>query len=63
VVGDTPLDIAAGRAIGAVTVAVDTGRHPGGLVAHAPDHLFQDLADWRSTLWPVLFEERLPPET
>jgi phosphoglycolate phosphatase-like HAD superfamily hydrolase len=63
VVGDTPLDIAAGRAIGAVTVAVDTGRHPGGLAAHAPDHLFQDLADWRSTLWPVLFEERLPPET
>jgi phosphoglycolate phosphatase-like HAD superfamily hydrolase len=59
VVGDTPLDIAAGRAIGAVTVAVDTGRPRGGLAAHAPDHLFDDLTDWRSTLWPVLFGEKL----
>ena len=59
VVGDTPLDIAAGRAIGAVTVAVDTGRRRGGLAAHAPDHLFDDLTEWRSTLWPVLFGERL----
>jgi phosphoglycolate phosphatase-like HAD superfamily hydrolase len=61
VVGDTPMDIAAGRAIGAITVAVDTGRRPGGLAAHAPDHLFADLAEWRSTLWPVLFGERFPP--
>ncbi len=57
VVGDTPLDIAAGRAIGAVTVAVDTGRRRGGLAAHGPDHLFDDLSDWRSKLWPVFFGE------
>jgi phosphoglycolate phosphatase-like HAD superfamily hydrolase len=59
VVGDTPLDIAAGRAIGAVTVAVDTGRRRGGLAAHAPDHLFEDLTEWRFGLWQVLFGEAL----
>lgn len=59
VVGDTPLDIAAARTIGAVTVAVDTGRRAGRLAAHAPDHLFPDLAEWRSMLWPVLFGEPL----
>ena len=57
VIGDTPLDIAAGRAIGAVTVGVDTGRTTGRLTEHAPDHLLADLADWPSTLWPVLFGE------
>jgi phosphoglycolate phosphatase len=57
VVGDTPRDIEAGRAIGAVTVAVDTGRTTGRLAPHRPDHLFPDLAGWRSTLWPVLFGE------
>ncbi len=59
VVGDTPRDIAAGRAIGAVTVAVDTGRTTGHLAQHGPDHLFPHLADWRATLWPVLFGETL----
>jgi phosphoglycolate phosphatase-like HAD superfamily hydrolase len=59
VVGDTPLDIAAARTIGAVTVAVDTGRTLGRLAAHAPDHLFTDLSEWRSTLWPVLFGKAL----
>jgi phosphoglycolate phosphatase-like HAD superfamily hydrolase len=61
VVGDTPLDIIAARTIGAVAVAVDTGRTSGRLAAHAPDHLFSDLADWRSSLWPVLFGEALGP--
>ncbi|MBA2564138.1 MAG: HAD family hydrolase [Gemmatimonadetes bacterium] len=55
VIGDTPLDIAAGRVIGAVTVAVDTGRTSGRLAEHAPDHLFDDLGEWAATLWPVLF--------
>jgi phosphoglycolate phosphatase-like HAD superfamily hydrolase len=55
VIGDTPLDIAAGRAIGAVTVAVDTGRTRGQLSAHGPDHLLPDLGAWRTTLWPILF--------
>jgi phosphoglycolate phosphatase-like HAD superfamily hydrolase len=62
VVGDTPLDIAAGRAIGAVTVGVDTGRTTGRLAAHGPDHFFPDLADWRTTLWPVLFGEPWNPD-
>ena len=55
VVGDTPLDIAAGRAIGAVTVAVDTGRRRGGLAAHGPDHLFDDLGQTGdlSEVYPV----------
>ena len=63
VVGDTPLDIAAGRAIGAVTVAVDTGRTTGRLDPHAPDHLLRDLASWRTTLWPLLFDESFSAET
>jgi phosphoglycolate phosphatase len=59
VIGDTPLDIAAGRAIGAVTVGVDTGRAPGNLERHAPDHFLPDLSGWRTSLWPILFGERL----
>jgi phosphoglycolate phosphatase-like HAD superfamily hydrolase len=55
VIGDTPLDIAAGRAVGAVTIAVDTGRTRGRLSDHAPDHLLPDLSGWRTTLWPLLF--------
>lgn len=60
VIGDTPLDIAAGRAVGAVTVAVDTGRSRGRLSEHGPDHLLPDLAGWRTTLWPILFGPAAP---
>jgi len=46
VLGDTPHDIACGRAIGAKTVAIATGgctREQ--LAAHRPDFLFDDLSD------------------
>ena len=46
VLGDTPHDIACGRVIGAKTVAIATGgctREE--LARHAPDFLFEDLAD------------------
>jgi len=46
IVGDTPADIACGRAFGACTVAVATGTYPReALQACAPDHLFDTLED------------------
>ncbi|MFN2432891.1 MAG: haloacid dehalogenase-like hydrolase [Gemmatimonadota bacterium] len=60
VIGDTPLDVAAARAVGAVAVGVDTGRTTGLLAAQRPDHLLPDLSGWPSTLWPILFGEPLP---
>jgi phosphoglycolate phosphatase-like HAD superfamily hydrolase len=46
VVGDTPLDIACARAIGARAVAVATGWHTTEeLTAHRPDLLLNDLSD------------------
>lgn len=46
VLGDTPHDIACARAIGAVAVAIATGRHTREeLAAHHPDFLFDDLSD------------------
>ncbi|MGF1679533.1 MAG: HAD family hydrolase [Candidatus Methylacidiphilales bacterium] len=46
VIGDTPHDIACGRAIGACTVAVATGGYSLiELRAHQPDYLFPDFSD------------------
>jgi phosphoglycolate phosphatase len=46
VLGDTPHDIACARAIGAKAVAIATGQFSNAqLAAHAPDFLFDDLAD------------------
>jgi phosphoglycolate phosphatase-like HAD superfamily hydrolase len=46
VIGDTPLDIQCGRAIGARVAAVATGWHPlDELAAGNPDLLFADLTD------------------
>jgi len=44
VIGDTPLDIQCGRAIGATVVAVATGWHPIDELRHA-DHVFADLSE------------------
>ena len=46
IVGDTPHDIECGKAIGARTIAVATGRYtPDELRSHAPDIVFADLGD------------------
>lgn len=46
VVGDTPRDVEAARAIGATVVAVATGTHDAAaLRTHAPDLLVEDLRD------------------
>jgi phosphoglycolate phosphatase-like HAD superfamily hydrolase len=45
VIGDTPLDIAAARAVGAEAFAVATGGTPlAELAPHQPEHLYQSLA-------------------
>lgn len=54
VIGDTPLDVKCGRAIGARVVAVATGWHTREqLEVHKPDLLLDDLSDPSSifTLW------------
>ena len=51
VIGDTPHDIVHGRAAGAVTVAVATGRYTSAeLSEHGPDHIFEHLADYESVI-------------
>jgi phosphoglycolate phosphatase len=51
VIGDTPHDIVHGRAAGAVTIAVSTGRYsPRELEEHSPDYLFDHLADYEHVI-------------
>jgi len=51
VIGDTPHDIACGRAIGAKTVAIATGgQSREALAAHQPDFLFDDCGDVAAVL-------------
>lgn len=46
VIGDTPRDIACGKAFGARTIAIATGSWPKSkLAAHNPDFLFDDLSN------------------
>ena len=46
VIGDTPRDIECGKAFGAVTVAVATGKYSREeLASHRPDFLFNDFSD------------------
>ncbi len=55
VIGDTPADIECGAALGVKAVAVATGTHSEDeLAAHAPDHLFADLSDWRAVYDAIL---------
>jgi phosphoglycolate phosphatase len=55
IIGDTPRDVACGRAFGATAIAVATGRHTvGDLVACRPDHVFPDLADTGRALAAIL---------
>jgi phosphoglycolate phosphatase-like HAD superfamily hydrolase len=49
VIGDTPRDIACGKALGARTIAVATGRSSRDeLAKHQPDFLIDDLSDVES---------------
>jgi len=51
VIGDTPFDIIHGRAAGARTVAVATGRYTKmELREHEPDYLYDDLSDIESVM-------------
>lgn len=51
VIGDTPHDIVHGRASGAVTVAVATGRYSvDELQEHNPDYLFDQLEDFNNVI-------------
>jgi phosphoglycolate phosphatase len=54
VIGDTPHDIACGRAIGARTLALATGSHSASdLAAHQPHAVLADLAD-AAAFWQIL---------
>lgn len=58
IIGDTPHDIACGRALGARTLAVATGRHSmEELAQHEPDGLLPDLADTKA-FWSALAQPR-----
>lgn len=55
VVGDTPADVACGKAVGARTVAVATGFSPLEMLqAAGPDYLLPDLSDLESALRAIL---------
>jgi phosphoglycolate phosphatase-like HAD superfamily hydrolase len=60
VIGDTPHDIACGRAIGAATIAVATGRfNAAELAAHSPSVVFADLSDTAAFL--AFIDGHVPP--
>jgi phosphoglycolate phosphatase len=51
VIGDTPKDIACGRALGCKVAAVATGRYTvEQLETHQPDLLYQDLSDYQKVI-------------
>lgn len=55
IIGDTPHDVACGKAIGAKTIAVATGSFSvEQLAALNPDHVFKDLSDTQALLKVVL---------
>ncbi len=54
VIGDTPHDIACGRAIGARTLALATGSHSAEVLAgHRPDAVLADLSD-AGAFWKIV---------
>jgi len=55
VLGDTPRDIECGKAFGANTVAIATGKYPlQELATHQPDYLFADLGDTHQVVQTLL---------
>jgi len=58
VLGDTPKDIACGKAVGALTVAIATGNYSTDeLRPHEPDFLFENLSDIQAVV-QALFDLR-----
>ena len=49
-VGDTPSDVEAGRAIGAVTVAATYGFHGREVLKSNPDHVIDDIGELPAVL-------------
>jgi phosphoglycolate phosphatase len=59
VIGDTPRDIECGKAFGAVTVAVATGKYSREeLASHHPDFLFEDFSNVDFVLAAIAPEEQ-----
>jgi phosphoglycolate phosphatase len=55
IIGDTPADVECGAALGVKAIAVATGRHSlTELAGYAPDHVFEDLGDWRAAYEAIL---------
>lgn len=55
IIGDTPADIECGVHLGVRTIAVATGRYSvRELAGYAPDHVFDDLSDWRTVYETIL---------
>ena len=55
ILGDTPADVECGAALGVKAIAVATGKHTvAELAAHVPDHVFEDLGDWRAAYEAIL---------
>ncbi|HZL65474.1 MAG TPA: HAD family hydrolase [Thermoleophilia bacterium] len=55
IIGDTPADVECGAALGVKAIAVATGKHAvAELAAHAPDHVFENLGDWRAAYEAIL---------
>ncbi|MEE8433728.1 MAG: HAD family hydrolase [bacterium] len=55
ILGDTPNDIDCGRAVGAKTIAVGTGRFDAEtLASHGPDYLFADFSDHGAVMEAIL---------
>ena len=56
VIGDTPADIECAHAVGALAIAVATGRYPvEALAEHGPEAVFSTLADTDAVL-RVIFD-------
>jgi len=59
VIGDTPMDVACARAIGAIAVVVETGfATRDELIASAPDHLLPDLTGFVALLDSLIMVPR-----
>ena len=62
IIGDTPADVACGRAVGARAIGVATGRYSAGeLRRHGAAAVFADLSDTTAVLAEILADGPSPP--